>query len=104
MDSLFFNTKNRDALFKELGIPEDFQGRIYESPDDWVLEWLGKIPAEMGTETDETGIEYQVVTKWQEGDFFNIYLKGQDNMDFFTQTLVFATQINEPDTPNSTLI
>lgn len=103
MDALYFNTKNKDALFKELGIPEDFQGRIYESSDDWVLEWLGKLPAEMETKIDGDGTEYQVVKKWQDGEFFNIYLKGQDNMDFFTQKLVLATQLIAK-TPNAILL
>lgn len=104
MDALFFKTINKEALLKELGIPLDFQGRIYQSPNDWVLEWLGKLPAEMETKIDGEGIEYEAVKKWQSGEFFNIYLNGQDNMDFFTQTLVSATQLIEPATPNATLL
>lgn len=104
MDKLFFKTSNKNALFEELGIPSSFQGRIYESTENWVLEWLGKLPAEMEIKKDAQGIEYEAVKKWQTGEFFNIYLKGQDNMDFFTQRLVAATQLLEPETPNAILL
>jgi len=104
MDSLYFNTNNKNALFEELGIPDDFQASIYQSPNDWVLVWIGKLPEEFEPKGGADGIEYQAVKKWQNGAFFNIYLKGQDNMDYFTQRLVNGTLIKEPVTPNSILL
>lgn len=104
MDALYFNTNNREALFKELGIPDDFQGNIFESPDAWALVWIGKVPAAFETKVDAEGMEFEAVKQWKDGDFFNIYLKGQDNMDFFTQRLSNATLLKEPETPNSILL
>lgn len=103
MDALYFKTNNKNALFKELGIPENSTG-IYESPDSWVMVWLGKVPETTEKRKDGEGIEYEVVTKWKEGELFNIYLNGQDNMDFFTQRLINATQLSEPETPNNILL
>lgn len=117
MDALYFNTKNKEALLKELGLimeqeTEDgdpfsvdlLRGGIYESPDGWAIVWLGRLPAHTETQVDDEGNEYEVVTEWQEGEFFNIYLKGQDNMDFFTQALRNATLLQEPATPNMQLL
>lgn len=99
MDALYFNTKNRDALFEELGIPLDAP-TIFDSGRDWVIQWIGKLP--LVTEMDEDGVEE--VTEWQEGEFFNIYLKGQRNMDYFTTGVNQAVQIlPEPKTPMITL-
>lgn len=104
MDALYFNTKNKEALFEELGLPEDYAGGIYESPDGWAIVWIGKLAASTGTKVDDEGMEYEVVTEWQDGEFFNIYLRGQDNMDFFTQALRNATLLQEPATPNMQLL
>lgn len=102
MDALYFRTDNKESLLQELGVPENFTG-IYESPNDWVIVWLGKLPKEMEEITDEEGLTYEVVKEWQKGEFFNIYLKGQNNMDFFTQELAGAELLKEPLTPNHKL-
>lgn len=119
MDALYFNTKNKEALFEELGLfrrvePTEeneaptkvslLEGDIYESPYNWAIVWIGKLPAQTETQIDDEGIEHEVVTDWQEGEFFNIYLKGQDNMDYFTQRLKNATLLKEPATPNMKLL
>lgn len=104
MDSLYFNTNDKNALFQELGIPDDFQGKIYESSNDWVLVWIGRVPADYETKISPEGIEYQAAKSYQSGFFFNIYLKGQNNMDYFTQRLSNATLLKEPTTPNSKLL
>lgn len=102
MDELYFKTDNKESLLKGLGIPEDFTG-IYESPNNWVLVWIGKLPKETEEIIDKDGVTHEVVTKWQNGEFFNIYLKGQNNMDFFTQDLANAELLKEPLTPNHKL-
>lgn len=104
MDALYFNTKNKEALIKELELPEDYAGGIYESPNGWAIVWLGKLPAHTESQIDDEGIEHEVVTEWQEGEFFNIYLKGQGNMDYFTQRLRNAVLLKEPTTPNMKLL
>ncbi len=104
MDALYFNTKNREALIEELGLPEDYTGGIYESPNGWAIVWIGKLAASTETKVDDEGIEYDEVTEWQEGEFFNIYLRGQDNMDYFTQRLKSAVLLTEPATPNMKLL
>lgn len=119
MDALYFNTKNKEALFEELGLYSEvatgedneatgkvslLQGNIYESPNGWVIVWIGKLAAATETKVDDEGNEYEVVTEWQDGEFFNIYLRGQDNMDYFTQRLVNATLLTEPTTPNMKLL
>lgn len=104
MDALYFNTENRDALFQELGITENFHG-IYESPDGWVMVWLGKLPKMTESIKDTNGLDHLMVTEWQDGEFFNIYLKGQKNMDFFTREVKAAVQIlPQPKSPNYTLL
>ncbi|WP_433863124.1 hypothetical protein [Sphingobacterium thalpophilum] len=121
MDALYFNTNNREALLKELGLIQEvyledgtmeeyslLKGGIYEHVYGWVIVWVGKIPAatEIQKIIDEDGTEHdhEVITEWHQGDFFNIYLKGQDNMDYFTQRLLNATLLKEPETPNSILL
>ena len=104
MDALYFNTETRDALFQELGITENLNG-IYESPDGWVMVWLGKLPKMTVSIKDVNGLDRLMVTEWQDGEFFNIYLKGQKNMDFFTRAVKAAVQIlPQPNTPNYTLL
>ncbi len=102
MDALYFRTDDRESLLQELGVPEDFNG-IYESPDNWVLIWLGRVPKTVEQQTDEEGLTFDVVTEWQQGEYFNIYLKGQDNMDYFTQEFGVAELLSEPATPNHRL-
>lgn len=104
MDALYFNTKNREALFEELELPYDYTGGIYESQANWAIVWLGKLPAQNQINLDDQGFEYELVTEWQEGEFFNVYLRGQDNMDYFTQRLNNATLLNEPVSPNMELL
>lgn len=117
MDALYFKTNNKEALFEELGLIVEqeteggdpfsvdlLRGGVYESPNGWAIVWLGKLPAYTETQVDDEGNEYEVVTEWQDGEFFNIYLKGQDNMDFFTQRLKNATLLTEPATPNMILL
>ena len=117
MDALYFNTKNKEALLKELGLiveqeTEDgdpfsvnlLRGGIYEHPGGWAIVWLGRLPAHTETQVDDEGLEREVVTEWQEGEFFNIYLRGQENMDYFTQRLVNATLLTEPATPNMKIL
>lgn len=103
MDALYFKTDNRNALLKELGIPDEFQGKVYESPNNWVFVWIGKVPATYETRVDAEGLELRIVKDWKEGEFFNIYLKGQDNMDFFTQKVANANLI-APETPSLILL
>ena len=102
MDALYFNTENKNSLLSELGVPIDFNG-IYESPNQWVLVWLGKLPEKTIQEEDENGLLIEEVIEWKEGEFFNIYLIGQDNMDYFTQELANATLLKEPLSPNHKL-
>lgn len=102
MDALYFNTQNTESLLQELGVPDDFNG-IYESPNGWVIVWLGKLPKKVEHRTDDEGMDYEVVTEWQTGEFFNIYLNGQKNMDFFTRDLGGAELLREPLTPNHRL-
>ena len=103
MDSLYFKTTNKEALLNELGLPSEIP-TFHDSGDDWIIHWIGKIP--LYTEVINEGTEdEQVIVEWQEGEFFNVYLRGQDNMDFFTKSVKSAVQIlPEPKTPNYTLL
>lgn len=103
MDQLYFKTTNKEALLNELGLPLDMP-TFYDSGNDWILHWIGKIP--QSTEVINEGTEdEEVLVEWQEGEFFNVYLKGQSNMDFFTKSVKSAVQIlPEPNTPNYTLL
>lgn len=103
MDALYFKTTNKDALLNELGIPSEIP-TFYDSGKDWIIHWVGKMP--LSTEVLNGGTEEEELRiVWQEGEFFNIYLKGQDNMDYFTKSVKSAVQIlPEPNTPNYTLL
>ena len=104
MDSLYFKTTNKDALLNELGIPSEIP-TFYDSGRDWIIHWIGKLPLHTENRIDEEGVEYEEIVEWQKGEFFNIYLKGQDNMDYFTKSVKSAVQIlPEPNTPNYTLL
>lgn len=104
MDSLYFKTTNKDALLNELGIPSEIP-TFYDSGRDWIIHWIGKMPLRTEKVIDDEGIEYEEVVEWKEGEFFNIYLRGQDNMDYFTKSVKSAVQIlPEPNTPNYTLL
>lgn len=112
MDVLYFNTNDRQALIEELGLEEIVDrgdkeisnGFLYEHADGWAIMWIGKVPLSSKYDFDEQGVESEIVTEWQEGDFFNIYLLGQDNMDFFTQRLKHAVLLTEPQSPNFKLL
>jgi len=104
MDALYFNTKNKEGVLTELGVPLDAP-TFHDSGKGWIIQWVGKMPKSFETKVDAEGQEYQHVTEWQEGEFFNIYLNGQDNMDYFTKSLKSAKQIlPEPNTPQVTLL
>lgn len=104
MDSLYFKTTNKDALINELGIPSEIP-TFYDSGQDWIIHWIGKLPLHTEKRIDDEGMGYEEVVEWQEGEFFNIYLRGQDNMDYFTKSVKSAVQIlPEPSTPNYTLL
>ena len=112
MDVLYFNTNDKQALIEELGLEkivdgadkEISNGFLYEHADGWALMWIGKVPLSSKYEVDEHGVESEAVTEWQDGDFFNIYLIGQENMDYFTQRLKNAVLLKEPQTPNFKLL
>lgn len=104
MDALYFNTKNKEGVLTELGVPLDAP-TFYDSGKDWICQWVGKMPKTTETRIDNEGQEYEHVIEWQEGEFFNIYLIGQDNMDYFTKSLKSAKQIlPDPRTPQVTLL
>src|SRR5690606_27166368 len=104
MDSLYFKTTNKEALLNELGIPSEIP-TFYDSGNDWIIHWIGKMPLRTEKTIDDEGIEYEEIVEWKEGEFFNIYLRGQDNMDYFTKSVKSAVQILPgPNTPNYTLL
>lgn len=112
MDVLYFNTNDREALIEELGLEKIVEGSgreisngfLYEHADGWALMWIGKVPLSIKYEVDENGVESEAVIEWQDGDFFNIYLIGQENMDYFTQRLKNAVLLKEPQIPNFKLL
>lgn len=108
MDTLYFNTTEVEDLLVELGLHRDpeikdgryFNGHLFEDKTQgWALVWIGRIPDEVTIVEDEGGVEREEIVSWQPGEFFNIYLKGQPNMDRFTN-LGKATLL-KPETPNS---
>lgn len=104
MDSLYFKTTNKEALLNELGLPSEIS-TFHDSGKDWIIQWIGKLPLRVEKRIGDDGIEYEEIVEWQEGEFFNIYLRGQDNMDFFTKSVKSAVQIlPEPGTPSYTLL
>lgn len=103
MDALYFYTEDRSSLLLELGI-EGFSGGVHEDGRGWTIVWIGKRPAETVTRTNPYGIDYEEVLDWEDREYFNIYLTGQENMDFFTQRLMSAVQLPEPKTPDLKLL
>lgn len=104
MDILYFNTKNKEGLLTELKVPLDAP-TFYDSGQNWVLQWVGKLPKSYVDKVNEEGDIVQEVTEWHEGEFFNIYLSGQENMDYFTKYVKSAKQIlPNPKNPSITLL
>lgn len=98
MDVLYFKTKSKAGVLSELGVPMDAPS-IYDSGNGWVLHWVGKLPKSTTYEKDEEGNDVPVI-EWHEDFFFNIYLRGQENMDYFTKSFKAGQLINpEPNTP-----
>lgn len=98
MDTLYFKTKNKAGVLSELGVPTDAPS-IYDSGNGWVLHWVGKLPKSTTYEKDEEGNDVPVI-EWHEDFFFNIYLRGQVNMNYFTNSFKAGQLINpEPNTP-----
>ncbi|WP_316743444.1 hypothetical protein [Pedobacter antarcticus] len=102
MDPLYFKAHDKDLVLQELGLHTDparqdekfFDGNVYETPD-FLLVWVGKKPREIDQETGE-------ILSWQQGDFFNVWVRGQAMMDFFTD-LRTAQLLPQPSTPDLTL-
>lgn len=98
MDTLYFKTKSKEGVLSELGVPTDAPS-IYDSRNGWVLHWVGKLPKSTTYEKDEEGNDVPVI-EWHEDFFFNIYLRGQENMNYFTKSFKAGQLINpEPNTP-----
>lgn len=92
MDALYFRTYDKDATMQELGFEKPYPTLL--QTENMIIAWLGQLPQEV----DKDGN----VVSYQPGEYFNLYTKGQDMMDYVS-TLRSATLLPEPATPNVTL-
>lgn len=99
MDALYFKTYDRELVLQELGLHTDpsieggkfFDGKVFEMPN-YLLVWIGK---KAETVDPETGS----VTKFHDGEFFNVWVRGQEMMDFFVD-LRTASLLPVPSSPD----